>query len=196
MRRQRNFIGPAGMGGMVGLWGASSLVKSVQYATCTIGGNTATGTVTITAVNTANSILLWGGWYSSSPSDGGTDPGTLMCRVILTSSTVVTAERTTVDATYGRYLPICVIEFQPGVLKSAQHGLVGLTGVLSAVTTITSVNTAKAALICLGNTTSYPSPSNNIYAVGVTLTNATTVTGTTASSASNYYVNFVVMEFF
>jgi len=195
MRRQRNLLGPQGMGGMVSLWGASSLVKSVQYGTAPINSTGTTTTTTITSVNTADAVLLWGGFLSQSPSDGSTDPGMLMCRITLTNATTVTANRNTADF-YGRNLPFCVIEFQPGVLKSVQHGVVTLTGVTSATTTITSVNTAKAALICSGNTTSYPAPSNNIYGAGVTLTNATTVTGTAASTAANYLVNFVVMEFF
>lgn len=195
MRRQRNLLGPSGMGGMVGLWGASSIVKSVQYGTAPIGSTATTSTTAITSVNMADAVLLWGGFLSGSPSDGGTNPGELMSRITLTNATTVTTNRNTAHF-YGRELPFCVIEFQPGVLRSAQYGVVTMTGVTSATTTITSVNTAKAALICLGNTTSYPASSNNIYGAGVTLTNATTVTGTTGSSASNYLVNFVVMEFF
>jgi hypothetical protein len=58
MRRQRNLLGPQGMGGMVGLWGASSMVNSIQYGQIDLVSLT-TNTATITSVNTANAMLVF-----------------------------------------------------------------------------------------------------------------------------------------
>lgn len=56
MRRNRDFIGPAGMGGVVSLWGASSLIKSVQSGSLSNGAGT-TATATITAVVPENTAI-------------------------------------------------------------------------------------------------------------------------------------------
>ena len=197
MRRNRTFIGPQSMGGMVSLWGASSLIKSIQYGTVTIGDTQTTGTTTITSVNLANTFNLYGGHNSLSNSDGSTSPAMLMSRIELTDATTVTATRTTADPTYGRSMPFCVVEMMPGVLKSVQRGSFTQAGANSNTVTITSVNTARSFLCHLGNQTSYPSPSNNIYSSSITLTNATTVTGTVAAGgASNWLTGYTVVEFF
>lgn len=50
-----------GGAGMVSLWGASSLIASVQSGTITLNASP-NGTATITAVNTANSVIVFGGF--------------------------------------------------------------------------------------------------------------------------------------
>lgn len=85
------------------------------------------------------------------------------------------------------------MSYAKSVIKSIQYGTVTLTGVTSATATITSVNTAKAVLIFLGLS------SDDIYIdrsmTRITLTNATTVTGTKFNSTGNVVVGFVVVEF-
>lgn len=87
--------------------------------------------------------------------------------------------------------------YATSVIKSIQYGTVSLgTGVTSAAATITSVNTAKAALIYLGGTSNAASGVNTAL-TRITLTNATTVTGTRDDgTTSSTIVSFVVVEFY
>ena len=196
MRRERNFIGPAGMGGMVSLWGASSLIKSVQRGTCAVAAGATTGTSTITVVDTANCSVRFLGFIDPNNGDGTTNPDVHFTRITLTNSTTLTATRATSDATYGRTVRFEVIEFLPGLLRSVQRGIVTLPGNASSTTTITSVNTDKTVMGFLGFTTNFGSASNNLEGLDVALTNATTVTGTVGNGTATGIVSFEALEFF
>ncbi len=187
MRRPRRLIGPAGMGGMVGLWGASSLIKSIQYGT-TVATVAGTATATITAVDTANSVIQFLGSSSNSALNGGHWAG--YCK--LTNATTVTTTYQAVTDT--RTLSFCVIEYLPGVIKSKQSVTISCLFVASNTATITSVNTAKT-MISNGGISMYlgamDEPSR------LTLTNATTVT-MNRGGTSGYQTDHVgdVVEFF
>lgn len=186
-------IGPLGSSGVVGRWGASSLIDSVQRGT----GSYAS-TVTITAVDTSRSVLLYGGNQFSANND---NKQYWFQRASLTNSTTVTF-----TLTGGAGINTAgwqVIEFKPGVLKSVQRGTFTLAaGQGSATATITAVNTNKSLLCVLGS-------SNNDSVTGgylggqetttyTELTNATTVTATrnTAAGAIATVVSYEVWEFF
>jgi len=191
MRRERNFIGPAGMGGLVSLWGASSLINSVQKVTLTLVAANS-GTVSITAVDMSRSILVFANYYTDW--GGATSNVSFNPRVTLTNSTTITA----VDpgaATGGVATPmkITIIEFLPGVIRSVQRGLTTLTAASTANTTITSVNTAKAWLNPLGWSTS--GNDQRMEAI-VELAGATTVTVTSGIASGTQEYSWEVVEFF
>lgn len=141
MRRNRDFIGPAGMGGMVGLWGASSLIKSRQSGYVTLGVSSV-GNTTINAVDMANSIVLYNGWYHNITS--GTRPRDSWCRIFLQSATNVRGSMDTAGSGVDGVLYFTVIEFMPGIVKSIQRIAIGVTASsASGTAAITEVNLAK-----------------------------------------------------
>ena len=186
MRRPRNFIGPAGMGGMVSLWGQSSLIRSVQYGTITF--TNLTGTATINAVNTANSVVCYLGF---STTDTTTSLGRNNNDVRLTNSTTVTGSGD--DNVALKTVSFCVLEYAPGVVKSIQTGVISITGGSSNTATITAVNVNKTSLVWGNQNTN--GPTNDGCYSRSTLTNATTITQN--ASAANYTdTPFTALEFF
>ena len=166
MRRNRDFIGPAGMGGMVSLWGQSSLIRSIQYGATTAASAT-TATATIASVDTNNACLFFLGSSSNNTGDGGHWAGAC----VLTNSTTVT---TNYDAaTDTRILNFCVVEFQPGVIKSRQSYVITCVSAASATATITAVDVTKAQILFDGQTLYSGAMSQPGR---VTLTNTTTLT--------------------
>ena len=190
MRRQRNLLGPQGMGGMVSLWGASSLIRSVQYFSGTV--NAATTNFTISAVDMANTVVLPLGVMSSYADESF---GVWQRAFTLSTATNVAliAGNWVGETAYG-----VVLEFAPGVIKSLQTGNISLFGATAVTATITSVNTAKTIVL-----TSVKSNGDNLSAnvydcTGATLTNATTITAS-RNSASGIYIPFgyyFAVEFF
>lgn len=152
---------------MVALWGAVSLVASVQRGTVTISSGTS-NTATITAVDTSRTLLyhLGTNYNAAAVQD---DIGFL--RVALTNSTTVTASRNTSSANVG-VASFEVVEYLPGVFKSIQRGTV----VAGSTASITEVDPAKCSLTLLGFTVDSGSDLRNMPYVA--LTNGTTVTGT------------------
>ena len=195
MRRPRNFLGPQGMGGMVSLWGASSLVDSVQEGTITIGAASLTNTATISAVDTSRSILVQRG-ATGSYSGSVTYEG--QAWLAFTNGTTVTATRYN-NSGYTVAVSYAVIQFAPGVIKSVQRGTyqTAASGT-TATATITAVNTSKSFVMDLGQySTSYRYISD--YLGYQNLTNATTVTGTRGMGGSVELIMFwayQVVEFF
>ena len=192
MRRQRNLLGPQGMGGTVALWGASSLVQSVQYGTAVATGSL-TGTATITAVVLANSVVMYLG---NSTTDTSAAIGRVQSRLDLTNTTTVTC--TSRDAVATKTVSFVVLEFAPGVVKSLQTGTLNITtGQQSNTATITTVNTAKTFLVW-DNQDSNTAGTNAEAFARLTLTNATTLTATQGAVASggNITTNYTALEFF
>ena len=181
MRRNRDFIGPAAMGGMVGLWGASSAVKNIQYGTIT-GSSTAT----ISTVVVENSIILWGG--NDTSDNSATTSGFSSC--VLTNSTTVSLAATAVN-NVGAF---CVLEFLPGMVKSAGSGQISVNGVNSATATITSVNTSKTILTFLGQTTNDGTPSAQWCRLA--LTNSTTITASRTFNSNLVNIRYSYLEFY
>jgi len=189
MRRNRNFLGPQGMGGMVSLWGASSLIRSVQNVRGAV--NAATTNFTITAVDPANTIVLYFGLQTSYAS---TSLGTSMRR-----SGVLTATNLAVraDNWVGETAGFTVIEFAPGVIKSIQTGVLTVGNVTSNTATITAVNTDKLLLI-IQQTNDTSTQAGNICLCEVQVTNSTTLTGYKNTVGGIYASNigYQAVEFF
>lgn len=133
------------MGGVVALWGASSLIASVQRGTITIGSGASSNTATIAAVNLDHSRVVYLG---NDTTLDQTDSA--FARVALTNSTTVTATRGLSSAS-DTVVSYEVVEYAPGVIKSIQRGT---TAVSSATTNqaITAVQMAKTVVDDLGFT--------------------------------------------
>lgn len=164
--------GPLG-GAMVSLWGASSLIRSVQRGTITVSA-AMTNTATIAEVKTENCVLLMLGFL---PSNGAQTDNKSRVRLALTNSTTITATVITAPTPDSSTVSYEIIEYAPGVIKSVQRGTITNT---TPTATITAVDTSKSALYFLGNTQA----NTGIPARGgayLVLTNATTVTMTSTN---------------
>lgn len=194
MRRERNFIGPAGMGGIVGLWSASSLIRSIQAGTMT-AVYPANATGTIAAVDTANSIVyLLGLTQSNANNNYAVATG----GVELTNSTTVTGYQS-ISGGADMVFSFVVVEYHPGIVKSIQAGTIAVGGGASATATVTAVNTAKSMLVWRGfKMSTGAAPNTDAWATKTVLTNATTVTANrvTADALNNITAYFGLVEFF
>ncbi len=190
MRRRRSLIGPAGMGGIVGLWGGSSLIRSVQYGQIDLA-NVTSNTATIASVNTANAVLIHLG--ESSQDQNTAYIGAM--RMTLTNATTVTARRDS-SQTNTHIIRFAVVEYEPGSVRSVQYGLVTVNpSATSGTATITSVNTAKSYVAWLGKESqSGISGASGMFSM-CTLTNSTTVTANTFNGEV-CFTSFVVVEYF
>lgn len=179
MRRNRDFIGPAGMGGLVSLWGASSLIESIQYGTIAISGVQTSNTATITSVDLSRAIII--DLRQSNNWSGGTATAYTSNTLALTNSTTVTAFR---NASGGIAITpaFAVVQVAPGVVKSIQSGRVSGSGTVTV--TITGVNTAKTFLLSLGLEGDSGGRDDAFYAY-MSLTNSTTITFTRGASAGS-----------
>jgi hypothetical protein len=173
-------------------YGATSLIKSIQNVSVTIAGSSATGTATITSVNTANTALFYGGQQVS----GQNNFDGQYASIDLTNATTLTATRNISQSTTVTVW-VTVVEFQSSAVKSIQYGTASTGAAASGTATITSVTTTNSAIIFNGQVCQVASSSamSSCLVHGV-LTNATTVTATRgASSGSAVILHFCVLEF-
>lgn len=179
---------------MVGLWGASSLIKSIQRGTITMASGTVTATATITSVDTANSSIAWLGM---SQTQANANLAVACERVTLTNSTTVTC---VMGANAGdAIISYEVIEYMPGIVKSVQRGTISIGSGTSATATVTEVRTDKSICAQLGwSMTTVAAPTSDGFAVKTVLTNATTITANRGGSdASNPPTSaYQLLEFF
>ena len=182
----------------------ASAIKSIQPVSITIATGATSNTATITSVVTTNTVLIFGGFSTSWV--GAPDnyfPNRFKARLELTNATTVTAYRNTSDGSFTVTVTGTAIEFYPGNITSVQRGTITMNGGegASKTATITSVNTAKAVVVFLGQTTpsnNAGNPANNISAdlhcARLDLTNATTVTATTNATNGDVTVGYQVVE--
>ena len=179
------------MGGMVSLWGASSLIKSIQRGSVVSAAGTVTGTATITAVNLANAVLVWLGAKST---DTNADQRYGMCDIALTNATTVTITRggNNGDTTAS----FEVIEFAPGVVKSVQSGRVAISGNPTNVT-VTAVDMAKSQLFFLGASAAGAFVWTGAQGeVSVALTTTTNVAFSLVNTGVSHTGSWFLVEFF
>lgn len=174
------------------------LVRSIQTGTITITGTSASAT--ITAVNTAHSVLINLG--SNAPgSDTSFGHDTYGVGMTLASATSVSAGCGAASAND----PTCrfaVIEFWPNtpitaarLIRSIQYGSINSSST-SANATVTSVNTAKSILLHLGTiSNATPSEGADTYMTALTLSNATTVNVSKSQSIATCTTYFCLVEF-
>ena len=185
---------------MVSLWGASSLIKSVQTAAPLIGTGATSGTATISEVKTENTILIYGG--NRTLGNAGSLIQAALPNVTLTNATTVTASKYASSAiTYNNVVAVTVVEFQPGVVKSIQYVQWLFVGITSGDTqAITSVNTTKSLVMFLGNHNTAGTWSPNFCQPTVVL-NSSTQLGISCGqdpygSGYDNYPRVCVMEFY
>lgn len=153
----------------IALWGAVSLIASVQRSTITVNsGVSTTATATINAVDTSRSVIshLGATWNAAA-----SDEDSAFLRLELTNSTTVTARRNTATTNVS-VLSFDVVQLMPGVLKSIQRGTV----VGNSTASITRVVTGRTRLDALGFTVAAPGDLRCLPRLA--LTNGTTVTQT------------------
>lgn len=170
-----------------------NIVKSVTPVTVTIAAGATSGTASINITSTSNAFIEWGGQTcqggSSTPDKtmGYFDP--------ITSTSVVTAHRSTSDASNSMTLYGTVIEYAPGVIKSIQSSNIALATVVSNTYTLpTGITNANAFVAYQG--TAYNSTndfSHNIFA-NVSLS-GNIVTAARKGTANTLTVYFTVVEF-
>lgn len=183
--------GPLGGGGMVGLWGRSGLIVSVQRGSIAFGTSNLTATATISPVITANAFVSWCGG-----NNGGVDNDGLIGYMTLTNSTTVTCTRGYQDGANGATNWYEVIEYAPGMIKSQQSAFASFLSSALINTTITSVTMNKTVLIDAGRW------SGSFVAVSYTgdpsfsLTSATNVYFTVGGGGVDYRRYITVVEFF
>lgn len=191
MRRARSFLGPGGMGGLVSLWGAPSLIQSIQRGSITIPAAAASNTATITAVDTARTRIVFLGTVMGADA-GGAD--NLACRVALTNATTVTASSNS-SASVDRIVYYEVIEYMPGVVRSVQRGTLATTASGSGSATINAVNTAKTMIDNLGFTSTSATETFSESGFRLSLTNSTTIDGSGQGSITRT-VGYQATEFY
>lgn len=174
---------------------ASGPVTNVQQVVITIAAGSTSGTASITSVNTSLSAVFYNG--CTIPANGNA-PNTTLCRVALTSATVVTATRNTADASNASTVYATVVSFAAAAIHSIQAGSVTISSGTSNTATITSVTTTNAAILYNGVITTWTGGAGDNtadYTAAIALTNATTVTGTIGRNEGTYVINFTVIEF-
>jgi hypothetical protein len=171
-----------------------SIIRSIQRGTIAISSGASSNTATITAVTTANTMLLYNG--NSSDDASGDNPSRAQARITLTNSTTITATRgaTTNNIPAVNY---SAVEFFPGIVNSIQRGTITIAdGDTDQAATITSVNTAKAEVFFLGQSSDIATETAAIRQVRVRLSSATEViaerTGTVTGAVT---VSYQVVEF-
>jgi hypothetical protein len=194
-RRGQDRVGPLGGGaGMVGLWGASSLITSVQYVSSTIDASTTN--ISISSVDTQRAVAIPLGMKTTY---GGSIALTVFYGLALTSNTNLRVTR----ANWGGVdtLRAVVIEFAPGLLRSLQAFTITISavGATSNTATITEVNPSKSIIISSPGSSNADNISTpNLVFTASTLTNGTTVTADRGTASGVYYNTTYgwVLEFF
>lgn len=127
---------------------AAGIVDSVQSVNIAMTNPTLTATATITSVNTARSVLFYGGMFGGG---AGSVNGPHVTTGVLTNATTVTATRgvSAVNSTANHVTT--VVEFAAGILASVQRDTTIFTeAAITEDVTVTSVDTTKSSVAWLG----------------------------------------------
>jgi hypothetical protein len=166
--------------------------SAVQYGTVTVTNGVASGTATISAVDTTKASVMFLGMATTNA--GLTIDDYVSCEtwLELTNSTTVTATRSRTASITGT-LTIGFVVITWANAKSVQTFTINLSSTLTGTATITSVNTTKTLLFHLGVSTSvYVNYAREL--TWFTLTNSTTVTATRADGTGALTVRGVAVE--
>jgi hypothetical protein len=135
------------MGGMVSLWGAPSIIESIQVGSVfsNLGSSVSTATTTITSVDMSRSTLTLMAGLNYTNSDGADSPGQTWIKLVLTNSTTVTGSTYTTGATYGSGSGFTVTQYRPGIIKNIQRGVLSFSASTGNIT-LTAVNQNKTVV--------------------------------------------------
>ena len=195
MRRQRNLLGPQGMGGLVSLWGQSSLIKSIQRGTIFMSVAQTSNTASINAVDLANSVLRFCGQTNGGAGD--TTTAYALAGISVVGTTVTATRISTFAGGTNCTASWELVEYFPGVFKSIQRGTKLFIGAAAATQAITEVNPNKSVLESVGLTGDGNGFSGTYFPYGV-MTNGTTITYTSGytGGALTFIVYWQVLEQF
>ena len=194
-------IGPLGSAGMVGLWGASSIIENIQEIGTTFGVSSASGTGTITSVDLNRSICVSSNAVNYTNDDGLLGPGYTLARVKLSSTTTITGENYSAGSAYSNLVRVQIVQFRPGVIKSIQRGTVSGSSALLNVS-LTAVNRAKTIVLvagCTANTLgawNVPTGAMREFGASGLWTSDTNFQFEKASGSYITNINYEVVEFF
>lgn len=173
-------------------------VKSVQQVSVSVAAAAITGSATITAVVTGNSLIVYQGIFTD---DSGNAFGCQDWMIgAFSSTTTITATKGSTCSTFNNNYKAVVIEFLGNFVKSSGNGVIAIAdGSTSNTAPITSVNTAKMAVAYTGqkNNTAALTTAREDF-VTVSWTNATTITaarGATSSNLNNLNAGYNYVEF-
>ncbi len=176
--------------GLVSAWLRRSTVKSVQSGIIVIGAAATSNTGAITAVNRANSLLVYVG-YAADPIAATVREDNLL--LTFTSDTVVTASHDTAGANLAAGFQ--VIEYWPGIIRSVQRGTITIAnGTASNTGSISVQNVNKAVVTFLGAT--YTALAATDFRARLTLTDASTVTANRVGTTDTVTIGYQVVEYY
>lgn len=190
MRTRRRVFTGSVLSARVAQWTQRSVIKSIQRGTVTILAAATSGTAAITAVDVANSRLIYLGLTASDTAQTDSTP----CRLTLTSATVITGN-VNANGAQDRVISFEIIEYWPGVIYTVQRANLTTTGATSGTATITAVDTTKTTIDLLGFSTTSAGSLIGEGHVRLVLTNATTLTAT-GLSALTRTVSFQVIQWY
>ena len=187
------------MGGMVSLWGASSLIRSRQQGNTSIGAGSSTVDTTITAIDMANTILVHEGWYHNITN--GARPRDSWVRIKLLNSTTVRVIQDTAGSGVDGVVYWTVLQFAPGVIRQIQRNSVTIgSGTGTGTTGISEIDLAKSLLIYNGWTytgnEAYSSTDPKNWLVFMYASSSTVVTAARPGTSNNVNLEFEMVEFF
>jgi hypothetical protein len=170
---------------------SATYVNLVQNINEEFAGSTnTTDNVTVTAVDTDNTMLIYNGITDNS---GGNwrDAAT---RYALSSSTNVTCIRNT-GTSNTRRACFALIEWVDGVLNSRQIGTIAMNGVATNTATVSSTTTAKTVALYAGMSTNQAATNGLTNLSGIKYTNATTITANKGDNSTQVTAGYGVYEF-
>ena len=168
----------------------SLIIKSIQYGTINFADTDTSEAVSINSVIKKNSMLIYLGSTGESGVTG--EPGDVQIRLEFTTGTSITGTRQTSDGIASVHFGI--IEFQEGIIKSNQVGSIAIANTIQAET-ITEVDVTQTIVAITGYDHNSFSLDPDGGVVKLTLTNATTITGSRSNGAGTLNVGYQVIEF-
>ena len=120
----------------------------------------------------------------------------ILIGVTLTNATTLTATRGKTSGVGAVTLPYALVEYVQGALRSVQYGSLATGASTSGTLTITAVDTTKAFVLSLGQSTTSVSGLTGQRFGRLALTNSTTVTGTLDAVNNSTTMQCVVVEFY
>lgn len=160
---------------------SASVIQSIQTATITMAAGSGSGTATISAVDTAKTIVIWNGVNTNSASTA--NYARVAVRLAVTNSTTITATREA-TSTDSVTVAFTVVEFASGV-NSIQSGTIAITATNTSNTATVSAVGANAFVLWLGSSVAKGGMTATGILSSVELTDSTTVTARCTSNATN-----------
>lgn len=172
-------------------------VASIQQVSITITAGSTSNTATISAVDVANSIIIYGG-FTVDWSVNAIDMNDTYCGLEITNSTTITATRndTADSVTYNA----TIVEFNDGWISNKQAGIITISGTSSNTATLSpAFDIARSIVLFCGQTTGTSSEYINTNAASqepfVYISSSTQVTAARSGTSGSLPVYYMAVEF-